>query len=315
MHKSKLVACIKASGKVLREDNETVRLPFGTEFSIYLKNLNTVRASVKIEIDGKDVLDGTSLVIDANNELNLERFIKNGNMQAGNRFKFVERNSKIEQTRGIKAEDGLVRIEFSFEKIQQDPLKAYKEMMDEWAKKKEYIPVPYPVYPKPWKYDWYGLDIYGNPYYKPDYPYYKSFVNYDSRGIGASGSLSCSGQILTWNASDQQIGGNTAAFTSILSANNAEGVYASCNTVQRAVNDVGITVAGEISNQKFNTIAAFSLEDEKHVIVLKLLGEHKGIQVTKPITTNINPKCSTCGTVNKKHHKCCRECGTSLILV
>lgn len=37
--------------------------PLGVNIQ-YLKNLNTVRASVKIEIDGQDVTQGVSLVID-----------------------------------------------------------------------------------------------------------------------------------------------------------------------------------------------------------------------------------------------------------
>jgi hypothetical protein len=37
-------------------------------------------------------------------------------MNSGNRFKFIERTAQIEDYRGIKAEDGLLRVEYAFEK-------------------------------------------------------------------------------------------------------------------------------------------------------------------------------------------------------
>ena len=48
MYESKLAAAIKVNGKVLREFNkDTVYIPFGSEYSILLKNLNTKRAIVE----------------------------------------------------------------------------------------------------------------------------------------------------------------------------------------------------------------------------------------------------------------------------
>jgi hypothetical protein len=117
MYQSKMVCCLKANGKVLRENKDTVFLPFGSEYSIFLKNLNSVRAQVRVSVDGTDVTEGTSLVINPNSELDLKRFIKNGNLETGNSFKFIERTAGIENHRGVKAEDGLIRVEFQFEKI------------------------------------------------------------------------------------------------------------------------------------------------------------------------------------------------------
>jgi hypothetical protein len=116
MYSEKFVATIKAGGKVLREHGNIVYVPFGSEFSIFLKNLNTVRASVSISIDGEDVLNGSSIIVDANKDIELERYLKD--LDKGNRFKFIERTSSIEQYRGVGTEDGLVRIEYQFEKPQ-----------------------------------------------------------------------------------------------------------------------------------------------------------------------------------------------------
>ena len=116
MFNQKLVASIKSKGKILREFKDTVYIPFASEYSLLLKNLNTVRAIVNVFIDGENAVPG-GLVIDPGREVDLERWIKNGNLREGNRFKFIERTGNIEKNRGVKLEDGLVRIEFQFEQM------------------------------------------------------------------------------------------------------------------------------------------------------------------------------------------------------
>lgn len=116
MYGNKIAAAIKVSGKVLREFKDTVYIPFGSEYSILVKNLETKRACVNIYLDGDCVTDG-GLVLNAGQEVDLERFIKNGNLSEGNRFKFIERTAGVEQHRGIKLEDGLIRIEHQFEYV------------------------------------------------------------------------------------------------------------------------------------------------------------------------------------------------------
>ena len=115
MYNQKLVASIKANRKVLREFKDTVYIPFASEYSILIKNLNTVRAVVNVFIDGENVVSG-GLVIDPGREVDLERWVKNDNLSEGNKFKFIERTSAVEQHRGIKLEDGIVRIEYQFER-------------------------------------------------------------------------------------------------------------------------------------------------------------------------------------------------------
>lgn len=115
MYNQKLVASIKSKGKVLREFKDTVYIPFASEYSILLKNLNTTRAVVNVFIDGENVVPG-GLVVDPGRTVDLERWIKNGNLSEGNRFKFIERTQAIEDgPRGIKLEDGLIRVEYQFE--------------------------------------------------------------------------------------------------------------------------------------------------------------------------------------------------------
>ena len=54
MYESKLAAAVKVKGRVLREFKDTVKIPFGSEYSILLKNLNTARALINVFIDGEN---------------------------------------------------------------------------------------------------------------------------------------------------------------------------------------------------------------------------------------------------------------------
>ena len=56
MYGNKLAAAIKVNGKVLREFKDTVYIPFGAEYTILVKNLETKRAIVNIFIDGENVV-------------------------------------------------------------------------------------------------------------------------------------------------------------------------------------------------------------------------------------------------------------------
>lgn len=130
MHNNNFVVSVKSSGKVLREFGDTVYLPFGSEFSLYLKNLNSRRATVKVSIDGSDVLNGHELVIGANSHIELERYLKD--LNRGNKFKFIERTESIEEHRGIKAEDGLIRVEFAYEREYHIPTSLFRSR-DKWG--------------------------------------------------------------------------------------------------------------------------------------------------------------------------------------
>jgi len=114
VYNNKFVVVIKSGHKVLREKGDTVFIPFGSEYSILMKNLNTVKAIVTVLVDGKTVSPGSQFIIDAGESLELEGFLKNSRVT--NRFKFIERTKRIEKHRGIHLCDGLVQVTFQFEK-------------------------------------------------------------------------------------------------------------------------------------------------------------------------------------------------------
>lgn len=264
MYESKMVCCLKANGKVLREHKDTVYVPFGTEFSVLLKNLNTVRALVTVTIDGNDVSDGSQLVVAPNSEFELTRFIKNGNLKTGNRFKFIERTSSVERHRGIGVEDGIVRVEFQFER-----------------KLPEYIA----------------------PTYQPNKLYYHD-PDYDIQYGG----------LTSGNATNTLLR-STALGSSGPQLMNASYAPKGMDATTSATNDAGITVPGSISDQQFNAVSGFPVEDTKYVMVLRLLGETQtGAPIMKPVTVKTKLKCITCGKLNRSGAKFCAECGTALEL-
>ena len=113
-YREKFVVELKCNGKFLRIKDDIARLPFGTEYSIYLKNLNSRTAVVKISIDGKDVLDGNDLVINANTSAELEGFLNSNIVK--NRFKFINKTKEIQDYRGDRIDDGIIRVEVAYEK-------------------------------------------------------------------------------------------------------------------------------------------------------------------------------------------------------
>lgn len=276
MYNNKLVASIRANGKILREFKDTVYIPFGSEYSILLKNLNTVRALVNVYIDGENVVPG-GLVLNAGQEIDLERSIKNGNMNAGNKFKFIERTGKIEEHRGIKLEDGLIRVEFQFEKVfPTNPTLTW-------------VTTQTPVWPT----------YNGNPTWTVNNSVLRSSGHVHD-------GVACSGMSYAVSSVNNMAVSSASA---TLSASSAQAFNAAPQS------ETGITVAGSKSEQKFTTAAWFATEPTKHNIVLKLLGEtmdNKAIR--EPVTVKHKQKCNTCGKQNKATAKFCSECGTALVI-
>lgn len=277
MYESKMVCCLKANGKVLREHKDIVYVPFGTEFSVLLKNLNTVRALVTVTIDGVDVGDGSQLVVGPNSEFELTRFIKNGNLKAGNRFKFIERTAGVEQHRGVGVEDGVVRVEFQFERRMPEYI------APTYQPEKVYYRNPHDV--------WYGGPLSSAP----------DFMNAVGSVLRSSDSSYSAPQAMPMAYA------TTASYTP-----NGGDIIATSATV----NDAGITVPGSVSDQQFKTVGGFPVEATKHVMVLRMLGEtDTGTLVSKPVTVKTKPKCVTCGRLNKSGAKFCTDCGTGLEIV
>ena len=123
MYMKNFIVVVKHMGKVLRERDGLVSLPFGAEYELLLKNKNSVKAVVSVEIDGEDVLDSNQLVIEPNTSIPLMGFM--GGMNVKNRFKFIKKTKEIADYRGDRVDDGLIRVEFRFEKKYSQPVVTY----------------------------------------------------------------------------------------------------------------------------------------------------------------------------------------------
>jgi hypothetical protein len=307
MYSNKLVTSLKANGKILREFKDTVYIPFGSEYSFLIKNLHSTRAVVNIFIDGEDVVPG-GLVVDAGREVDLERFVKNGNLREGNKFKFIERTESIENgPRGVKLEDGLVRVEFQYEQ-------------------------PRPVLNIPDQY--WNKQVYNNNLARGfgnsgtsgstgDWcaPAGATYSTSEYKGTTDKFTLTASGSVSQMNVGgvmrgiDYSKNGEATAQAASAAINqvapNTTEYHDGCATMDW--NDVGITVPGSKSEQKFQHVTMGTMEPTKHTMVIKLLGETPGNKpVLKPVTVKHKPKCVTCGKQNKANAKFCTECGTAL---
>ena len=296
MYSNKLATAIKVNGKVLREFKDTVYIPYGSEYTVLIKNLHTTRAVVNVFIDGENVVPG-GLVVDPGREVDLERWVKNGNLTEGNRFKFIERTAAIEEgPRGIKLEDGLIRIEHQFEQ-------------------------PRPVYQPTWTTTtttWNSTPYYGNIYPQGSTSEYKGVTDkFTVTASGATSQVNVNGVLRGVDFSKN--GGATAqaASESIASYCAQNNIQAKSELHDGAATmdwcETGITVPGSKSEQKFQHVVMGTMESAKHSMVIKLLGDlGNNKPVTKPLTVKHKVKCVTCGRQNKHNAKFCTECGTAL---
>ena len=277
MYGNKLAAAIKVGNKVLREFKDTVYIPFGSEYAVTLKNLHTTRVVVNVYIDGDNIVPG-GLVLNAGQSVDLERAIRNGNLTEGNRFKFIERTSNIEQHRGIGIEDGLVRVEYQFE-----------------------IPRPIiSISDNIWK----STPISGST---GDYYDYNQAKTYNVNGTLRSADFSKGEQVKTMAAK---------AISNYCADNNivAQSEYHE-GTATMDWNDAGITVPGSKSTQSFQTTTLGALEADKHNLIFKLVGDlGHNKPVEQAVTVKHKPRCRTCGHTNKATAQYCNKCGTALVI-
>ena len=280
MYLNNLVVAIKHNGKVLREKGNQVILPFSSEYSIRVKNLNAKRVSVNISIDGDDVLDNKALLIEANSSVELDGFMDG--MSAKNRFKFIKKTKQISDYRGDKVDDGLIRVEFAYERA------------NTWFHCCELVKYSFPS--SPCRDDWEGTRWDGN------------YSHNDSVFTGGNSEINGHGPIKYSNSND---------FTERQGVTGGLGFshrkYCLHNVVDISPNiDDGITVKGSEIKQDFVYGNIGTLE-EPDVMIIHLCGEKvNGTVVSKPITVKTRLRCRTCGNLSKSNAKFCSNCGTFL---
>ena len=278
MYNQKFAVALKsASGRVLREvSGDRVYLPFGAEYSVFIKNMNNRRALASVKIDGNDIGDGTTFVVPAHGHIDIERFVKSGNLDAGNRFKFIERTAAVADHRGVDAADGLVEITLQLERVPvtQFPIKPISTGGSPHIRRRR------------------GGRQFSDNVKSANY----SSSSPESFTLGDSGDDWDSGAVMDAMDLDMERGliGSAAA----------------------PANETGVTAPGSISEQQFTTVDSFPLEPEKIVFVFQILGETEDNRhIRQPVTVRTKTRCGQCGTRSPVGTKFCPECGASLQIV
>lgn len=285
MYSSGIVAVVKSNGKILRENKDEVFLPFGSEYSLLIKNLETKRCLVKILIDCEDVLDDNAIIIEPNRELELEGFMKG--RVARNKFKFIKKTQEISDFRDDRVDDGIIRIEYWYEKVYEKRHVITEHIHHHW----------YPsncTYNCTWCTNW---NCFKRNNYRPQTMWY------DNISLGSTIGSSCGNGSLTSSNVNE----------SYSSTNNLKDMSHQVNCFVNQVQDEGITVKGSEVNQEFVSGNIGDLEENSRVIVLRLIGiKETGKVVEKPLTVKTKKQCPTCGRKCKSHMKYCPSCGTFL---
>ena len=275
MYQEKMVVCLKNNNKVLREKEGIIQIPFGSEYSIYIKNLESRKAKVKISIDGVDVLNGQSLLVNPNDTTELEGFLND--CIAKNKFKFIPKTKETSEYRGDKIEDGLIRIEFWYEK-----LKPITQQINQ---------VFNPI--SPWI-----------TYKQPIYDYSPTWITTTSNITSKSVQMDC---LRSFDNNICQTSLTSNCSTSDITAQN----FSSLNSIKSF--DDGITVKGSEIKQEFKHGNIGALEENSHVIVLKLVGVNDiGDKVDKIVTVRDKLQCKICGKVSGSSSRFCDRCGSYL---
>lgn len=280
VYKERFVVVVKCNGKILREKDGIITLPFGSDYSLLFKNLDSRKANVNISIDGSDVLSGSSLVIRPDTSMELEGFLENHMVK--NKFRFIQKTEEIQEHRGDKIDDGIIRVEFAFEK--------------------------YPVIRRTVLNEDFVIHRWPRVIYHYDYPIFR--YNYFTSSISANASAETSGS----NPPQQSKTIESGDFSFV--SNNGESIQAyNCSAVSdlnKPQEDEGITVKGAETKQQFYYATIGEL-DPPQVITIKLRGTKvDGEKIEKPITVDMKLECPTCGKQNKSNNKYCPNCGTFL---
>jgi hypothetical protein len=289
MYNNKLVCAVKTGGKILREEqkdgNAIVTLPFGSEYSLLLKNLSGKRALVSIEIDGKKIASG-GFVIKAGEEYEIERPV-----DSKNKFKFIEKTQEISDHRGDKIDDSLIRLTWQFEKAQVE-YSYYQYTWPPKTRKRIVKRKPWPYKPWPWYEEVVEEEIIEEEVIPLRGVYYSDTSAETSSGdANSTTTISCS------NASTPTISGDVPTIT----GKAAKGYVA------------GITVGGEKSSQRFGSAFIGLLENEVHSMVIQLRGIAGEKIVEQPVTVSTRTQCCSCGrSYRKNKFKFCPNDGTAL---
>lgn len=126
VYRNNFIAVIKHKGRIMRDRNGVVRMPFGSEYSILLKNKDSRTAIARISVDGEDVMGGHRYIIPGKSQRELTGFLKG--LNATHKFRFIKKTKQIARYRGDRLDDGMVEVEFWYEQAVTTPWIVYEDI-------------------------------------------------------------------------------------------------------------------------------------------------------------------------------------------
>jgi hypothetical protein len=293
MYRDSYVAALMVDGKIQKEsDDGSVLIPFGSEYVLRLKNKLRKRAVADVWIDGKIAVKG--IVIDANGTVDLERFVADGNLNEGKRFKLARlTDPKVDQPND--SENGSIEVNFYPEKDEPEIEKKIIHITD--------------------NHHYCSHNHFGhcsscctNPWCSVCHPhYFKTYCGDVTWGTTTGGLSSSTGNLTVGSNSVNAVFtalGQTASVTPDVGMpmNMATGSLDSKSiSASNALGEAAATVEGSTSNQKFSSIYIDVDRSKPTTIRLIVKGLSKLINVCQ------------CGYRRKKDVKFCPNDGNELV--
>lgn len=277
VYKDNFVAVVVCQGDILREDGNTVHLPFGADYSLKFKNKEARKAVVTVNVDGQDVISGRGIIVPGGGDVELEGFM-DANGVVGNKFRFIQKTKQIAEFRGDRIDDGMITVQYRFEQPEPE-VKRIVEEVDYYRRYRYPYPRPYPR-PHP---TWYGPE----PRLRM-----QSAVGRKGPGGSSAGPIGSSNYL--------------RGHVELMGCCHAE----ASNAVPIA--DEGITVKGAESDQHFSTGYTRPLETNIHTITILLKGKKGAKSLKAPIKVRTKLQCPTCGSKHRSDSKFCSKCATAL---
>lgn len=291
MYKSGYVVSVRHGGQTVPEEGDRVTVPFNEEYELRLRNKNGKDAIAFVYIDGKVVVED-GLIIPAHKFIDLERYVTNGDLSQGRRFKFVPlENGQVKDK--SEPDNGIIEVRFHEEKeipklefkVSQPPHYVFSHHCHSshcWSCGRMHCTCC-PCNPGlPWNRPRYGGTWCG----QSTEPRYGSSI---LRGSSAGGASEAMGMAVGATPTSYNL---NASQQSLLNA-----------VTHLKTAEAGATVEGSISSQKFSTRHFEYVKDTSTILTLKLVGVRKAVPEGK--------FCTSCGT--KKAGKYCSGCGDLLL--
>ena len=280
MYSKNFVVVVRVNGRNLREFGSngsecSVLLPFGTEYSISAKNLESRPARMRISIDGEDVLSKNWIIVPAGKEISVDGFM-NSSGKVTNKFRFIQKTEQIVDHRGDRIDDGFISVQWQFEKPK---------------------PITVDIHENHYHNDWHWY--HPKPYW-PSNPWGGPWVTYGSETVrGLSGDTQVTNCVNSTEPPKSVSSYNIDV--SMTSPLPDEGITVKGEDINQ--------------QYRTGYIGVLEPNKHTMIIRLKGTSKVAGERVVAPVEVRTKVQCPTCGIMAKSGMKFCSNCGTNIVQV